>query len=242
MTVELQIVIAMVALYLFDATMALTHGEGVLLRQRSGWRIRWAHQGQYFARRMLLWPPLWALHVPVFRLRWNPLSIDLVSRCDAADWARRHQALRTLSLWCYAQGVLLAGVLPMALFQWRRESVTLLSLLLIYLVALGQAWYVWRRGEHWGLTRKAVRSISLDCLLCPPMGLNAVRKVSLQQPCEDNLLAAAAVLLSPEDFVQARLQALEVLKDALLDQPEGSVAGKRLEQAMEQLQGTAVRL
>lgn len=232
---EVQIVLAVVAFYLYDAALLLSYEEGLLLRDAGQWRVRFSTEGQYAARRFLHWPPLLQLHVQVHRLSWHSDRVDLRADRSAQAWEAAARKLRVLPPLAYLQGAAIAILLPLALFRLHSEAALLLVAGLIYLVALVQAICVWRGAAQWGLDTKAARAIAAEVLLCPPMGLNLVRKVSLRTPCRDNLLAAASTVLSDASFQDVRRRAVDLIEDELMNHDAGTDVALRLQRSIELL-------
>jgi hypothetical protein len=175
-------------------------------RDRRRWRAVFGAQHWPVARREpLVLNPL-IPHRRVIRVVWSereprPAAAELV-----AGLTERHVLDR---LWLPLCGMALAlfVLLPMGLFGRLGLYAIGAALALYYACALAALGWVWFRRSRAQITASALTGVALQILLCPPLGLNLVRKVSLAtQPRDLDLFAVAGTVFNAEDLVQAKLQ------------------------------------
>ena len=131
---QLQIVLAICLFYLYDAALLLKHDEGLLHPMRKGWRAQLASRGFELRQNWLLWPPIFAIHRPVYRLRWSDTQIQLPGNTACATALAAHaRSFKAFALPLYLLASLLFVALPAALLVLHSELLQLIALALIYL-------------------------------------------------------------------------------------------------------------
>ncbi|HVJ39242.1 MAG TPA: hypothetical protein VM687_15760, partial [Stenotrophomonas sp.] len=96
--------------------------------------------------------------------------------------------------------------------------------------------YTVRARAALGLDRRALLSLAVDTLACPPFALNVVRKISLRHASRMDGLAFAAATLQPADLRRLHRQLLPRLQALLLREPGDSPRAEQLRACQAQLQ------
>lgn len=212
---EVQLVLLAVALYLFDSSCLLRADEGVLTQSRDGWK---AAPG---LDEFLLGGRAWCLlspitpHRPAYRLSWD-LAGPGSSR-PAHDWPPPGRPFQRLAPFTLAAGVALFVLLPIGLFAYRSIGLLLLTAAVIYGgIAIALALLYPQRAQV-GKTGLRFAGLAFECLLCPPLGVNLVRRVTLAQPVPEDFLTAVDRLLPPEARAVARQRCARRIDDVLAD-------------------------
>ena len=209
-------VVAICLFYLYDAAIALQAEQGLLRRGRGQWQARLATEGFALRRQWLLWPPLWLLHQPLYRLRWSPTRIVLPGAPAPAQALVTHAAsFKGFALPLYLLAACLFIALPIALLALHSEAVLLTILGLIYLCTLWIALLTLRHGRRGHSERRLARSTALQLLLCPPFALNAVRRLSLAHGVDSDLLQSAQQLMEPAQWSAFALRVQSVMEQEL---------------------------
>lgn len=244
------LLLGVVAMYVYDATLLLYHNEVVLYQGRRGrWTFAVGTDFQLSGRHIFV-PPLLAPTRALLRLRWSPrLPTHVVSHAPVASDAphapdRLAVPLRGLRAWrigvassAGAVGgvALLFAVMPavMAGNVWG-----LLAWMVALYLAIGIA--VWRVGRVRRLTGtggKAFAGMASDALLCAPYAVNLVRKQGLRAADRFELVAVAHALLDADerrrlrDVIRSRVQ-----KQLDIEEP-GSEGHARLQAYYERIEG-----
>ncbi len=213
-----QLLLLAIALYLQDALLLLRPDQGVLeCSQRGSWRLGLSSDSLRVGRRQLYIPNLLLIHRPLFRGCWlsasaDPASDSVVTRWNAA--ASIYTALSPFVLGC--AGVFF-GILPLA-FWWGASDGVLFGLLgLGYGLILVIVGLLVQRRVTFGLTLPQALTLAAECLLCPPVAVNLIRRLSLARQFPDDFLQVIEVLLPPPAWAQAR-QALQQRVQMLQDE------------------------
>ncbi|MDR2364457.1 MAG: hypothetical protein LBD68_01170 [Zoogloeaceae bacterium] len=206
---EVQLILLIFLLYLYDCFVLAYHNEAVARRLPSGYGVTFPRNNAAFGRRLLmLLPPLTPFY-PAYRIVWASCPPPE----DAAEAAARIAAFRARDAALFSRlfpGTLLlaAGFLllvPLGLHFLPALHV-LAALPFLYLLIFFQLRQLRRffaaypappslRGKFWLL--------AVESLVCPPCAINLARKVSLNLPLAVDLIAFAEALLPPEACQQA---------------------------------------
>ncbi|MEF9947614.1 MAG: hypothetical protein RR800_04595 [Comamonas sp.] len=238
-SIEVQIVLAICLFYGYDTALLLKPEEGLLRKSRSGWLAQLASQGFELRQNWLLWPSIFAIHQPVYRLHWNATQITLPGDARPATALATHaSSFRAFILPLYLLGVLLFVALPVSLLVLHSELAQLITLALIYLCTAWISVLAWNHGKS---DKATARSIAVQILLCPPFALNVVRKLSLAYGAQPDLLQTTHALMdTPQwsDFAQQVQSAMQREMHELADLPEYAQHLEQMQQALHTLKAS----
>lgn len=236
---EVQLMALAMGLYVFDSCVLLHGNEGMLVRR--GER-RWALSlGLAHARiggKNLFVPNLLAVHQPVLRMAWQ---FDKAGS-PPDGWADPGPTLRALgyaSLWL---GLVLFGLFPAVLFLYLRDSSLVAVLVLLYLSIGASLYLVHRHRQAYGLGRRQFWALCFECLVCPPLAVNLVRRLSLNLCERCDLVALSSTLLDGDERARAQAAFASRLEDQLVLLGEQSAQGQAVQgrlQEISQLFGAA---
>jgi hypothetical protein len=206
---ELLLVLAAALFYLYDSSIVVYGNEGLLSSGgRKIWKISFQPNGLFLFGRVLVCPnPLFA-HRPIFRLYWLSNSVDLV---DDVDWVSEMKQYGALTPLVYSSAVSIFVVLPSVLYLSPSIGYLLLTAGCIYLSSIVTATVVVRRSKTLGLSRVQAWSLAAECVMCPPIAINVIRRLSLAQRSGSSLPAAGLKMLSEEDWQQLKTRLLRQL-------------------------------
>ncbi len=194
---EVQLFFLAALFYVYDSALLLFVNEGVLTPSRNGWSIKTGNTGFTIRGKNLIFPNLFLPHRPVFCLSWNyknPVSTSTVI------WDIERSLYSTFVPMVYGMAIALFLILPAVLFLNRSDIALLICLALIYVNSLLTGVVLFFSRERLQLTRSKSWSIFLECLLCPPLTINVVRKISTQKVLHSSLVTAGITLLENEDW------------------------------------------
>lgn len=212
-SIQLQIVLAICLFYLYDAALLLKPEEGLLRRSRHRWLGLLASRGFELRQQWLLWPPIFAPHQPIYRLRWNAAQIRLPGDADPAKALAGHaSSFKAFTLPLYLLAALLFIALPLSLLLLHSELAQLICLGLIYLCTASLGLLALRHARQGHSSQAVARSIALQILLCPPFALNVVRKLSLAHEVQTDLLQSAHALMDKPQWNEFSAQVQAVMQ------------------------------
>jgi hypothetical protein len=191
---ELALMLVMAGLYVYDSVAMLAVNEALLVQTGRRWRVAFGIHHYRLAGREPCIPNPFTPHRRVYRMSW---AVEAAGRGDARFMASlgddaRFRALRP-HIW--AMAVALFALLPAGLFSSWGHGVALIAVALFYLSALSALSLLHARRGAFGIDGKAVASIAVQSLVCPPFALNLLRKLCAAQRPAGDLLASAALLL-----------------------------------------------
>lgn len=231
---EALLIAVALALYLLDATLLLQPGEYALVqRARAGWAAHFgAMHWRLGGREPWLPNPLLPTR-EIYRGTWRiedalpatepPGAPSLQPRLP---WAPRLCACAML--------VLIFAVLPASLFMQHNPLVVGMVALAIYLLSLCAAWCVWRCRKAMGLSTRSAWETAIECIVCPPLAINLVRKLCLRSTLRP-ALSAVAPGLDAEAQQALRMALLPRLQEQIEIEPPGTERSRRLQGALHAL-------
>lgn len=201
-SLEILLVVGIIAFYAQDAMLLLYHDELVFERVARTWRP--SPGGSQWSGRFLFIPNLLA--------PWRPL---LRGPCTRAPSATVHaqaldpmlKALRPLQVGVTLLAALLLVGVPVLLWRYPHPLALLAITAAIYLVALLLGVPMWRNRDTFGIDRRTAAWLAFESVACPPHAINLVRKLGLRQPLPGDALSLAASTLDAAamDRLQATL-------------------------------------
>lgn len=192
-----KLLMVMAGFFLYDSAMLLYANEAVLCLRKRKWLVEFGSPNVTIAGKSVYVASVFALHRPIFRAAWHDCTAD---KQPAVDLATINQSLYALAPFAYLSLVAQFIFLPLVLFlSFTTENLILAAILIYSYIALSGI-VVFRKRAHWGLTTKQATALILECLLCPPIALNLVRRISLSFPIKEDLSVIAKTLLSDEDW------------------------------------------
>ena len=198
-----------------DAVLLLRPEEAILSPgPRRTWRLAFSSDSARVGTRQLYIPNLFAVHRPIFKGSWRAeATFDSASE-DWSKLGRRYQVVAPLVM---SIAVLLFLVLPAAFLLDLALPWKLALLGLLYAdIAVTLGWLHQHRERH-ALSARKMYSLMVECLVCPPVAANLVRRLSLAVTVRQDLLNAAQQLLDDADWAQARVafaERVETVVDA----------------------------
>ncbi|CAM5461473.1 hypothetical protein [Eoetvoesiella caeni] len=178
-------------------------------------------------------PNLLLPHKPIYRLSWNPEKIEQIS---SFDWV----AEKPLYLWfafpAYGMALSLFILTPTVYYLSGLNEDLLWCLALIYYfsIVVGIGLYLYRRRLE--LSNKKAISVFLECIFCPPLAINIIRKLSLLRPMQDDFAQSAFQLLGQDQWEELRNDLIAYI-DNEIEETDAEDKIARLNQSKEQLLG-----
>jgi hypothetical protein len=252
---ELELIGLIYALYLQDSVLLLHSNEGVITSTGEG---RWSlGLGSTHARIMgknLLFPNPLMVHRPQYRMGWSfeevPAKVALPhknkkakkgtkpnSDAGIAYWAPDLQAFKLLSKFTIMNGLLQLVLLPLIIMLYQTDALVISAIAVTYLMVFATLGVARANAELFGLTGRKFVGLCFECLVCPPLAINLVRRLSLDLCSSADLLDASAKLLAPEDWANAKQKFAQRLEDQMSALPLDSVEFAGMQSRLEHLLG-----
>ena len=185
-----------VAFYLFDSVSLLYGNELMieLLGRRS--RVSSGSRLMIAGRRLYLPNPL-TPNALLLQVRWSSNEAsDLGEQPAACDMLSREfaQGLRPVRWIMSLLAVLLFVVLPLVSMLYGAGAVLLGVFAVAYLLVIAALGIVWARRKVLAVASRRFVGLALESLACIPFALNLVRKITLHNSQESNLVALLTAL------------------------------------------------
>jgi len=233
---------AAVALYLQDSLLLLHVNEAVLVRARTlrgpaqrRWHAAFGAQRWPLAGREPWLPNPLTPHRPLFRLGWLMEGAS-ASRAAHPTGLTTLPAARLLGVLTLVSFLCLFIALPCGLF-WLGAGVSLWAAAALYATNLAIAAIVLFGCRGWPVARGARAAIAFESIVCPPLALNAMRKLCARHPLAEDFIGTARQLLDPAQFavlLEACLSRIDEQLDLVDEQSRDYLS---LRAARERLEG-----
>ncbi len=214
---EILLVAALLALYLQDSALLLHFDEVLVERDGRGWRVSTAPGFEARGRFLSVPNPLLPMRT---RLRAGWLHADGRPADTPQRLARFERLLWPVRLGCTLTGVVLLGVVPWLLLDYRDPVALVAALAVAWLLILGMLAWVARLRAHLPLSPRALAGLALEALLCPPHAINLYRRLCAMRGFRGDPIRFAASQL-PTDArrrlqtsIEARLDLFALADDA----------------------------
>jgi hypothetical protein len=198
---ETQLLIVVVFFYVYDASLLLFANEGIVICHRRHWTATTNRNGLSLRGKNLFIPNLLFPHQPIYRLAWYSEKIEQTS---TVDWV----AEKSLYLWfafpAYGMAITLFIIAPTIYHLFRSNEALLWCLGLIYYLSIVAGVGLFLHKGQLGLSSKKALSLFVECLFCPPLTINIVRKLSLLRPIRANFVESAFQLLDSKRWIEIR--------------------------------------
>jgi hypothetical protein len=182
MTAELEIVIAILLLYILECALLMYSDEAIIECRASGYRAAFPSDRANVAGRLLQFLSPYRPTTATYRVAWKirPLSI-LASEANPSVTAKlaSHRELWPLTPYVTATSVLVLICMPAALIFLNARHV-LLPLACTYSAIVAQLTCLWKLKHKIGLSEKDFGLLAFQCLACPPIAPNLIRRMSMQ--------------------------------------------------------------
>lgn len=147
----------------------------------------------------------------------NSLSVSI------SNWTPHLEAFDALRWFTSILGILQLMVFPSVMFLYQTDVSVITVLTAIYTVIILTLGVVWFNTTTFGLTGKKFALLCFECLVCPPLAINLVRRFSLDMCKSVDLVEAAENLLSPEAWVSAKQKLGSRIEDQMSLEQEDSL-------------------
>jgi hypothetical protein len=226
---ESELIALAVLLYLYDSTVLLYANEAVLIRANSNrWTAATGWEGVGIANRLVYVLNPFTPHRPTFRLSWNYHSLTSESP-SVQQWPQDASRLSRLTPIGPLVGLGLFIVLPTGLFTAAGSYAVIPALFMIYGSTAVGLLLLYRSKAAISLSTKGFAAIAIECLLCPPLAINVLRRATLGFHVRECVPTAAARLLLPEEWARLREHCIGRIDDAIRSLPDGAEEAEVLE-------------
>jgi hypothetical protein len=198
---EVQLVALAVALYIYDSSIFLFADEYVLAKRfGSGWRAHFGlDQFLIFGRAPyimnLLRPDL-----PILRATWSHSSLDSSELRTAAQLSN---GLRYIGVCACIAGVSLYFILPLGFLTSLGRPLVISGLVLMYTSLAAALALTYHRLSSLGIPKARFYSLAVECLACPPFGVNIVRRITLNTLIAENFIDLTSQFLERAEMRRA---------------------------------------
>jgi len=215
---EMLLMAMAISLYLYDSALLLYVNEGIVTPARGRrWLVRFGcARVRLLNRELLVAHPLLP-HRPLFRLDWR---FPPKTSAAACDWAALGAALKPLAPMVWGMALALFVLLPLGLFTRLGDPLSIGALVVLYLNLLAALAWLWLKKAALGIPARRLALLSFESLVCCPLGLNIVRKISLGVRVDEDLVVAARRLQAPQDWNATRAALIARLDEEIGDEAD----------------------
>lgn len=200
-----RLIAVMAAFYLHDAAILLYANEGVIYRTREKWEVHFGTDNFSISGRALFFLMPFYLHRPLFRLTWYR---EAPQGAPNPDFFVADKNLRQLAPLAYASALTQFVLLPaMLFFSFSIQNLIFVAALIYAYIALSVC-RIYFEKDQFGLTRKQLLGLAVECFFCPPIAINIIQRISLAQSNGKNCVEAARLLFRDAEWVaiQSRME------------------------------------
>jgi hypothetical protein len=183
-------------------------------------------------------PNLLTVHRPHYRMQWSfeaeeasgetqnggeQVEFALLAKASdpmPSDWSPRVELFKGLGIVTLMMAFIQFIAFPAVMFFYQTDASVIVVLVAIYSTVLAALALVWSRMEAFGLTSKKFAGLCFECLICPPIAINLVRRFSVDMCRSADLVAVAHRLVSPESRQEAQQALGKRIEDQLSLEPE----------------------
>jgi len=212
---EVQLVIAAVVFYFYESSVLLFANEAIASPVgRNRWQVKIGASGFKVGNKYLFFPNFIFLHRPVFRLSWDlqDLRVEV-----SPDLEKGRKLLAEFKYVVYGAATTIFLLLPFNLFFLPNHGVSLATLFAIYFNSACAAFLLLKKsGKLVGGTQLAKKT-ALECLLCPPITINLIRRLSMSSKIQMTTLAACYNYSDEFMWEESKVHLIELLEQAIED-------------------------
>jgi hypothetical protein len=228
---EILLIIGMAGLYLYDSALLLASNEALLCR---GWRGRWialfgAEGFPVRGKEPLLPNPLLP-HRPLYRFSWNMEKPAAEQIATSQPWTPPPgKGYALLAPWVWLMSAALFVLVPLGLFSRLGHTAIAAGIVLFYAAAAVALTLTWLRRAVYALGGRQFAALAAECLFCPPLALNLIRRLSLIWPSPDDFLAVMGRYLTEPDRGAALAKMIVRLRNEIDWEDEGTPRARLLQ-------------
>lgn len=210
-----------VGFYLFDSMMLLYVNELVFSETNGKWTFSFPKPHWQMLKKYLYLPNPFTPDRPLFRVFW---SVSVVDGYLQDQEALRHflYAVKRLRYLTYSLLALQFVGLPVVLFSLGANLGLLVLFGAIYINIAALSIQIYPQREQLGLSGKMLAKLAFDSLVCPPLALNILRKISLQYRFVGDPVGFAHQSFDTETFNQLIKSLCQQVDKAMQFEDEGS--------------------
>ena len=210
---EVQLVIAAVAFYFYESSVLLFANEALASPVgRNRWQVKIGASGFKLGNKYLFFPNFIFLHRPVFRLSWDLHDLEVKI---STDLEKRRKLLFDFRYVVYGAATTIFVLLPFNLFFLPSHSVLLANLFAIYLNSAYAAFLLLKKSGDLEGGPELAKKTALECLLCPPITINLIRRLSINAKIQITTLAACYSYSDEFMWAQSKVHLIEILEQAI---------------------------
>jgi hypothetical protein len=205
---EALLMLAAMALYVFDASMFLASNEAALLRLPGDqWSARFGLDRWRLGGKEPYLPNPATPHLPLFKLGWRFEEAG-ASRRPASRALAVPKALDRFRLHVLLSMICIFVLLPITLYYPYGAVFPIVVASALYLNIAVALTRLFRHRSTFGLSTAEFSVLAFECAACPPFSINLVRKLCSALKIDEDFVSAAERLLPASDRPNFKAQCL----------------------------------
>ena len=223
LSVELQLLALTIGLYVFDSMLLLFPNEGLLTSiGNSKWHISFGSDTTRVRGKEVLFPNLFLPQRPIFKLSWDYEGVN-ASKLMNVDWLAQKNLFKNLMIPIYAIAFAQFILFPYVIFFFLTDLSIIIAIAYLYGSVLLALFLIYRKRDLFHISKRNFFSLSFECLVCPPVAVNLIRKISLSLPdINEDLLSVAKRLLEDEVWHVTKNSFMSKLMEEIDFEDEGT--------------------
>lgn len=211
MTLSFSVLIMLIAviIYIYDSAVFMYSDELLLARNLNGrYQCDFANHHFVMVGKLLVIQNLLLPHRPAFRVSWAPRASHAIQAGNARRVRRVSNRLLMLAPFIWLMAAALFVVAPFGLLIVHKWIIVGLALAEYY-VALGLfVTILMFNNRYLQLKGSEILAITFESIVCPPCGLNFIRKISWRLRLDDDFISLSRKIMSSARY-KASLQSLQ---------------------------------
>ncbi|WP_139176922.1 hypothetical protein [Nitrosospira multiformis] len=208
-------------LYIHDSCLLLHSNEGILISKgKNKWVICFGSDKAGGMGKELFLPNPFFPHRPMFRLSWQ---FEGSFEVENGTWAPPINIFAPLAPMIWGMIFALFFFLPVGLFTKFGDKSLLLAGGLLYLSVISSLSYLWFQRAQLNLSRRRFIGLAFESMVCPPFGLNLIRKVSAGMQVKEDLVNVARRLQKSSEWSITRSEIVNRLDEKIEFEDEDSI-------------------
>ena len=215
-TVEIQLLLLAVGLYVYDSMLLLYPNEAILASAYNNkWQIKFGYKNTNINGKELFVPNLLFPQRPIFKLFWNYEGKSVDQKIQL-DWKIHKEQFNILSFPILMIAIAQLLIFPYVIFFFLTDISIIIILIFLYASIIISLLLVYKKINIFKISKRKFYFICFECLICPPVAINLARKISLAIPeSNEDLLNLSKRILEDHEWNITKKHFITKIEDEL---------------------------
>jgi hypothetical protein len=215
-TVEIQLLLLAIGLYIYDSILLLYPNEAILsAAYNNKWQIKFGYKNTNINGKELFVQNLLLPQRPIFKLFWNYEGKSEEQKIQI-DWKIHQEQFKILSFPILMIAIAQLIIFPYVIFFYLTDISIIISLIFLYASIIISLLLVYKKINILKISKRKFYLICFECLICPPIAINLARKISLAIPeSKEDLLNLSKRILEEHEWNITKKHFITKIEDEL---------------------------